>query len=68
MPWPTGRPLDADSPLKEKRDYIAKIEPDHEVRFKALNSDLPPIENVERRSKVIKGVDGNDIHLYSKNH
>ena len=57
-------PVNADSPLEEKRDYIAKIEREHEVRFKALNPDPPPIENVERRSEVIKGVDGNDIRLY----
>ncbi len=51
-------PVNADSPLEEKRDFYAELEPDHEVRFKALNPDLPPIENVERRSEVIKGEGG----------
>ena len=35
--------------------------------FAALFTDLPPISNVERRTEVIKGVDGNDIHLYIHN-
>ena len=48
-------PVNANSPLEEKRDFYAELEPDHEVRFKVLNPDLPPIENVERRSEVIKG-------------
>ena len=56
--------VNVDSPLEERRDFFAKIEREHEVRFKALNSDLPPVENVERRSEVIKGLDGNDIRLY----
>ena len=50
-------PVNAESPLKEKRDYMAESEPDNEVQFNALNPDLPPIENVERRSEVIKGMD-----------
>ena len=32
--------------------------------FEALFTDLPPIENVERRTEVILGVDENPINLY----
>ena len=62
---PATPPLvNVDSPLEQRREFFARIEREHDFRWKTLNPDLPPIENVERRSEVIKGVDGNDIHLY----
>jgi acetyl esterase/lipase len=61
---PPPAPVNADSTLKEKLDYIAEVEPGLEDLFSALFTDLPPIENVERRTEVIKGVDENDISLY----
>lgn len=61
---PPPAPVTADSSLKEKLAYLAEAEPGYEDMFTALYADLPPIENVERRTEVIKGVDGNDISLY----
>jgi acetyl esterase/lipase len=61
---PAPAPVTADSSLKEKYDYVAVAEPGFEDLFAALFTDLPPIEGVERRTEVIKGVDDNDIKLY----
>ncbi len=61
---PAPASVTADSPLQEKLDYIAEAEPGFEALFEALFTDLPPIEDVERRTEVIKGVDSNDISLY----
>ncbi len=57
-------PVNADSPLQEKLDYCAASEAGMTTVFAALLADLPSIPNVERRTEVIKGVDGNDINLY----
>src|SRR5215471_4702772 len=61
---PPPAPVRADSPLQDKRDYVAASEAGMEAVFAALFADLPPIQNVERRTEVIRGVDGNDIRLY----
>jgi acetyl esterase/lipase len=61
---PPPAPVTADSSLKEKLDYCAEAEVGFEGLFETLMADLPPIENVERRTEVIKGVDDNDISLY----
>ena len=61
---PPPAPVNADSSLQEKLDYSAANEAGMETVFAALFADLPPITNVERRTEVIKGVDGNDINLY----
>src|SRR4051794_23821999 len=61
---PPSAPLQADSPLPDKLAYVAKSEVGMEAVFAALSADLPPIANVQRRTEVIKGVDGNDINLY----
>jgi acetyl esterase len=61
---PPSAPLQADSPLPDKLAYVAKSEAGMEGVFAALSADLPPIANVQRRTEVIKGVDGNEIMLY----
>jgi acetyl esterase len=61
---PPPAPVHADSPLQEKLDYVAASETGMEAIFAALFADLPPVKNVERRTEVIQGVDGNDISLY----
>lgn len=61
---PAPAPVNADSPLPEKLDYLKEAEMGFEGLFAALYTDLPPIDNVERRTEVIKGVDNNDIKLY----
>jgi acetyl esterase/lipase len=61
---PAPAPVTADSSLQEQLDYIKEAEVGFEGLFAALYTDLPPIEDVERRTEVIKGVDNNDISLY----
>ena len=61
---PPPIPVNADSPLQDKLDFSAANEAGMDTVFAALFADLPPIPNVERRTEVIKGVDGNDINLY----
>jgi acetyl esterase len=61
---PAPAPVNGDSPLQEKLDYLKEAEIGFEGLFAALYTDLPPIDNVERRTEVIKGVDNNDIKLY----
>lgn len=61
---PAPAPVNGDSPLKEKLDYIMEAEPGFEGLFAGLYADLPPMQGVDSRTEVIKGVDGNDIKLY----
>jgi len=61
---PPPVPVRADSPWQAKLDYVAASESGMDAVFAALFADLPPITNVERRTEVIQGVDGNDIRLY----
>lgn len=61
---PPPAPVTAESPLEEILEFLAAAEPGYQDLFKAWNADLPPIENVERRTEVIKGVDDNDIRLF----
>ena len=57
-------PVNADSPLQDKLDFSAANEAGMAKVFAALFEDLPEIQNVDRRTEVIKGVDGNDLNLY----
>jgi hypothetical protein len=61
---PPPVPVNANSPLPDKLAYSAANEAGMEAVFAALFADLPQMTNVERRTQVIKGVDGNDINLY----
>ncbi len=54
----------ADSTLEERLAHVAAAERGFEGVFEGLFTDLPPIENVERRTEVILGVDENPINLY----
>ena len=62
VPPPT--PVTAESPLDEILGFLAAAEPGYEDLFKGWLAGLPPIENVERHTEVIKGVDDNDITLH----
>ena len=57
-------PVNADSPLAEKLRFCAASEAGMTTTFTAQFADLPAIPNVERRTEVITGVDGNAIKLY----
>jgi acetyl esterase len=61
---PPPVPVTANSSLPDKLTYSAANEAGMEAMCAALFADLPPITTVERRTQVIKGVDGNDINLY----
>ena len=61
---PPPAPVTAESPLEEILEFLATSEPGYEDIFKAWFTDLPPIEDVERHTEVIEGVDDNDIRLY----
>jgi acetyl esterase len=61
---PPPAPVTLDSSLQEKLAYFKEAEIGFEGLFAAMVTDLPPIDNVERRTEVIKGVDDNDISLY----
>lgn len=61
---PPPAPVDVNSSMQAKLDYVAANEAGMDAVFSALFANLPPITNVGRRTEVIKGVDGNDISLY----
>jgi acetyl esterase len=61
---PPPAPVTSESPLEEILEFFAGAEIAFEEMFKTLFSGLPPIENVERRTEMIKGVDDNAITLH----
>jgi hypothetical protein len=61
---PSQPPVTAASPHEEILDFLAAAEHVYENVFKEWFSGLSPIENVERRTEVITGVDDNHIALY----
>ncbi|MCB1121599.1 MAG: alpha/beta hydrolase [Verrucomicrobiae bacterium] len=61
---PPPPPVGPDSPLQDRLDFLAEVEMALDGFHDAIFSDLPPVENVERSTHTIKGVDGNDVHLY----
>lgn len=61
---PPPAPVTADSPLEAILEFAAEAEKGYKAIFDSWFADLPPIENVTRRTEVIEGVDGNDIELY----
>ena len=61
---PPPPPVTPDSPLQERLAFAAELEAGLDAFHDAIFSDLPPLDNVERTTHTIKGVDGNDIQLY----
>ncbi len=61
MPPPS--PVDASSPEEAIHEHVAAAEAGFGAVFAAFFDDLPELE-VERRTEVIPGVDGNDITLF----
>ncbi len=57
-------PVTAGSPLGEILEFCADAEVGFQGIFDTFFTELPEIKNVDRRTEVIKGVDGNDIKLY----
>ena len=57
-------PVTAASSMEELLAYCDEAEPQYDQMFTMLVDDLPPIDNVETSTEVIRGVDGNDITLF----
>jgi acetyl esterase/lipase len=57
-------PVDASSSVEEILEFVAVSEAGFDGLAAALLAGLPPVEGVERRVEVIRGVDGNDITLF----
>ncbi len=57
-------PLTPDSPMDEMLEFLNAAEDGYEMMFDVVFSGLDPVPNVESRTEVIKGIDGNDIKLY----
>ena len=61
---PPPPPVTPDSPLQDRLDFLAEVEVGLDGFHEAIFSDLPPVENVKRSTRTIKGVDDDDINLY----
>ena len=57
-------PISIDATQNQKVEYMTSLEPVYEEIFKSLYSDLPEVKGLDRFTKVIEGVDGNQITLY----
>ncbi len=61
---PAPAPVDIDSPIDALLEYADLAEEGFGALGTVLSANAPEITNVERRTQIIKGVDGNDISLY----
>lgn len=61
---PEPAPVDANSTIDALLEYGALAEEGFAALGGVLAATAPEITNVERRTEVIKGIDGNDITLY----
>ena len=57
-------PISIEATQKEKVDYMTSLEPQYEEIFESWFSELPEVKGIERFTKTIDGVDGNQIELY----
>ena len=56
-------PISIDATQNQKVEYMTSLEPVYEEIFKSWYSDLPEVKGLDRFTKVIEGVDGNQITL-----
>lgn len=61
---PPPSPVSAASGIEELLPWVSVTEEGYTALFAAFVEGLPPVEGVERRVEVIRGVDGNDVTLY----
>ncbi|MFT7599419.1 MAG: acetyl esterase [Acidimicrobiales bacterium] len=61
---PPAAGVDINSPVEALLEYAMAAEEGFAALGMVLSADAPPITNVERRTEIIKGIDGNDISLY----
>ena len=60
-------PISIDATQNQKVEYMTSLEPVYEEIFKSWYSDLPEVKGLDRFTKVIEGVDGNQITLLYTN-
>jgi acetyl esterase/lipase len=61
---PPPSPVSAASPIEEILAHAVEAEQAVGALGGVLSADSPPVEGVESKTEVIRGVDGNDISLY----
>ncbi len=61
---PETAPVDISSPEEALQEYAMAAEEGFSALGGVLAMAAPPITNVDRRTEVITGIDGNDISLY----
>jgi len=61
---PPETPVRLESSLQAKLDYLASTEQAMGGVFASFFNNLPAITNVERRTEVVRGRDGNEIKLF----
>jgi len=61
---PEPAPVDIDSPLEALLEFAMASEEGFSMLGTIFTAEAPAITNVERRTEVIKGIDGNDVTLY----
>jgi len=61
---PPEPPVRLESSLQAKLDYLASTEQAMGGVFASFFNNLPAITNVERRTEVVRGRDGNEIKLF----
>jgi len=61
---PEPAPVDINSPIDALLEFGMAAEEGFSMLGGIFAAQAPPITNVERRTEVIKGIDGNDVSLY----
>jgi acetyl esterase/lipase len=61
---PEPAPVDINSPIEQLLEFGMGAEEGFGMLGEILSAQAPPITNVDNRTEVIKGIDGNDISLY----
>jgi len=61
---PEPAPVDINSPIEQLLEFSMIAEEGFGQLGDVFAAQAPPITNVDRRTEVIKGIDGNDISLY----
>jgi len=61
---PEPAPVDINSPIEQLLEYGAAAEEGFGMLGEIFSAAAPEITNVDRRTEVIRGIDGNDISLY----
>ncbi|CAM9288337.1 unnamed protein product [Heterosigma akashiwo] len=61
---PPPCPVSLESTVDQIHEYLGATEAGYNQFYEAIAADFTPNDNVEARTEIIKGVDGNDLQLY----